>query len=175
MLSKEMLAGLNDQISKEMHSAYLYMAMSARSADLGLEGFARWFMIQYHEEMFHGMKIYKYIQDRGGEVVLKDIPAPEGDFPSVREMFEKTLAHEKTVTRSILDLLARAKAEKDAATEIFLAWYVTEQVEEEKTASDILRRFAYMGPGENPGCLFLDRAMGERKLEAPTDFSELVI
>ncbi len=175
MLSKKMQSALNDQINKEMFSGYLYMAMSAQCADLGLEGFAKWFMVQYHEEMFHAMKIYKYIQDQGGTVDLKAVAAPKGQYESVREMFDVTLAHEKTVTKSILDLVALAKTEKDAASEIFLAWYVTEQVEEEKSASDILLKFKYVGKGENPGFMFLDRALGERKLGVPSDFSTMVV
>ena len=174
MLSKKMQDALNTQINKEMYSGYLYMAMSAKCVDLGLDGFAKWFMVQFHEEMFHAMKIYKYIQDQGGEVTLKAIAEPKASYETVKDMFEVTLAHEKTVTKSILDLVELAKKEKDTASEIFLAWYVTEQVEEEKSPSDILLKFKYVGKGDNPGLMFLDRALGERKLGVAADFSGMI-
>jgi ferritin len=172
MLPKKMEEALNTQINKEMYSGYLYMAMSAQCADMGLDGFAKWFMIQFHEEMFHAMKIYQYIQKRGGSVALKEIAAPPVKFGSVKEMFEKTLEHEKTVTKSIYDLVELAKKENDPATETFLRWYVTEQVEEEKNPSDILLKFRFAGEGANPGLLFLDAALKGRKLSVPSNFSE---
>lgn len=171
MLSKKTEDALNTQVNKEMYSGYLYMAMSAQCADMGLEGFASWFMVQFHEEMFHAMKIYNYIQDQGGKIALKAIAEPKAKFESVKDMVEATLAHEKIVTKSILDLVELAKKEKDVATEVFLAWYVSEQVEEEKSANDILLKFKFVGKGDNPGLMFLDRALGERKLSAPSDFS----
>jgi len=171
MLSKKMEEALNTQINKEMYSGYLYMAMSAQCTDLGLDGFASWFMIQYHEEMFHAMKIYQYIHDQGGTVTLKAIGDPNGKYESVKDMFEKTLAHEKTVTKSINDLVELAKKENDLASETFLRWYVTEQVEEEKNPSDILLKLKYAGEGHSPGLLFLDAALRGRKLSVQSDFS----
>jgi ferritin len=171
MLSKKMEDALNVQINKEMYSGYLYMSMSAQCTEMGLDGFAKWFMIQFHEEMYHAMKIYQYINDHGNKVSLKAIAAPTEKFDNVKAMFEKTLEHEKTVTKSIHDLVELAKKEKDTASELFLGWYVTEQVEEEKNPSDILMKFKYVGKGDNPGLMFLDRGLGERGLGVPSDFS----
>ena len=172
MLSKKMEEALNTQINKEMYSGFLYMAMSAQCTDMGLDGFASWFMIQYHEEMFHAMKIYQYIHDQGGSVKLKTLGDPNGKYETVKDMFDKTLAHEKTVTKSIHDLVELAKKEKDLATETFLRWYVTEQVEEEKNPSDILLKLKYAGKGDSPGLLFMDAALRGRKLSVQSDFSK---
>lgn len=170
MLSPKMMAELNDQINREIYSAYLYMAMSAHSDGLGLKGFANWFMTQYHEEMFHAMKIYDYIQRQGGQVAFKTIEAPPTDFESALDMFEKTLAHEQFVTRCINDLMDTAQAEKDHATQIFLQWYVTEQVEEEENDNEILSQLRLIQ--DNPhGLLMLDRELAQRQTTVVVDFS----
>lgn len=172
MISKKMEEALNTQINKEMYSGFLYMAMSAQCKEMGLDGFAKWFMVQFHEEMFHAMKIYEYIHDQGGTVKLLPIAAPQDRYKSAKEMVEKTLEHEKTVTASIKSLVDLAKKENDTATEIFLQWYVTEQVEEEKNPTDILQKFSLIGKEEGPGLMQLDAALGNRKLSVPSDFSE---
>jgi len=171
MISKKMEEALNLQINKEMYSAYLYMAMSAQCTEMVFDGVAKWFMVQYHEEMFHAMKIYNYIHDQGGTVKLQAIEAPKEKFSSIKAMFEKTLEHEKTVTASIKSLVDLAKKEDDPATEIFLQWYVTEQVEEEKNAMDILQKLQILGKEEGPGIFQFDASLGSRKLSVPSDFS----
>lgn len=173
MISKQMEEALNLQINKEMYSAYLYMAMSAQCTEMALDGFAKWFMVQFHEEMYHAMKIYTYIHEQGGTVHLQAIEAPKEKFNSVKKMFEKTLEHEKTVTASIKSLVDLAKKEDDPATEIFLHWYVTEQVEEEKNAMDILQKFQILGREDGPGIFQFDAALKGRKLSVPSNFSEL--
>jgi ferritin len=170
MISKKMADALNVQINKEMFSAYLYMAMSAKSAELGYRGFSTWFMVQYHEEMFHAMKLFNYLMDQGAEVRLAAIDKPSGDFSAPLAMFEKTLEHERLVTKSIHDLYALAAEEKDYATQALLQWYVTEQVEEEKNDADILGLLKMTG-GNAAGLMFVDRDLGSRKLSAPSDFS----
>ena len=161
MLSKTMLNALNEQINKEMYSAYLYLSMSAYSQSAGLKGFANWFMVQYQEEMGHAMKIYDYVNDQGEKVVLKAIEKPPAEFESPLDMFEKTLTHEQFVTKSINDLVGLAKSEKDYATEIFLQWFVTEQIEEEGNDNDIISRLRLIG-GDGNGILMLDRELGSR-------------
>jgi ferritin len=161
MLSKKMLNALIEQINKEMYSAYLYMSMSAYSQHQGLKGFANWFMVQYQEEMGHAMKIYDYVNDQGERVILKAIDEPPAEFESPLDMFEKTLTHEKFVTKSINDLVGIAKSEKDYATEIFLQWFVTEQIEEEGNDNDIISRLKLIGKDGN-GLLMLDRELGAR-------------
>jgi len=161
MLGKKMLGELNGQVNKEMYSAYLYMAMSAHSEYVGLKGFANWFMVQYKEEMEHAMRIYNYINDQGEQVKLMAIEEPPMVFESPLDMFEKTLAHEQFITKSINDLVDVAIEEKDHATKIFLEWFVTEQIEEESNDNDIITRLKLIGDNGN-GLLMLDRELGTR-------------
>lgn len=171
MISKKMTDALNEQVNKEMYSAYLYMAMSAYAAEIGLKGFANWFMVQYHEEMFHAMKIYEYIQRQGEPAVLEAIAKPPQQFESALDMFNQTLAHEQYITQSINDLMELAVGQKDHATQIFLHWYVTEQVEEEENDNDIIARLKLIG--DNPhGLLMLDRELAGRQTTVLTDFSK---
>ena len=170
MISEKMNAALNAQVTKEMYSAYLYMAMSSYSSSIGLKGFASWFMVQYHEEMYHAMKIYEYIHRQSGEVTLNAIDAPPAAFEGALDMFEKTLAHEQMVTRSINDLMDIALSERDHATQIFLQWYVTEQVEEEENDNDIIAQLKLIK--DNPqGLMMLDPELGQRAANVPLDFS----
>lgn len=172
MISDKMFEGLNDQVNKEMASAYIYMAMSAQCADQNWPGFQTWFMTQYHEEMFHAMKIFHYLLDQGRKPVLKAIAAPATEYASVKAMFEKTYAHEQTVTASINNLMKLAKAEQDYATEGFLAWYVKEQVEEERNDTEILAQLTKVGESMN-GLFQLDHHYGKRKTSVPVDFNSL--
>ncbi len=172
MLSKKMQDALNGQINKEMYSAYLYMAMSAKATDMGLDGFASWFMVQYHEEMFHAMKFYEYVFDRDGRVELLKLEQPPKEFSSIKEMFEKTLEHEQFITKSINELVDLSISEKDHATNNFLQWYVAEQVEEEKNDHEILNKIELLSDSaKGPGIYMLDKEMGARTLTAPADFS----
>ncbi|MEA2101557.1 MAG: ferritin [Thermodesulfobacteriota bacterium] len=161
MLSNNMLNALNTQINKEIYSAYLYMSMSAYSQYIGLKGFAKWFMVQYNEEMEHAMKIYTYINDQGEPVKLKAIDEPPVEFESPLDMFEKTLNHEKFITKSINELADIAIAEKDHATGIFLQWFITEQIEEEGNDNDIINQLKLIGDNGN-GLVMLDRELGSR-------------
>lgn len=170
MLSKKMEDALVKHINKEMHSAYIYMSMSAESAAMGLKGFSSWFMSQFHEEMFHAMKLYEYVQNQGGEIVLTAIEEPPRGFKSALDMFEKTLAHEQYMTKNINDLLELAIEDKDHATQIALHWYVTEQVEEEDTVGGILAKLKLIG-GDANALLTIDKELAARKITVPTDFS----
>ena len=171
MLNKEITEALNEQINKEIFSAYLYMSMSAYTNDLALKGFANWFMVQYHEEMFHAMKMYEYVQSQGESVVLKAIDAPQTTFESPLDVFEKTLEHEQVVTRSINDLMNLAIDQRDHATKIFLEWYVTEQVEEEDTANDMIAQLKMIGDDPH-ALLMMDRELAARASSMPLDFSK---
>jgi ferritin len=161
MLSKKMLDALNDQINKEMYSAYLYMAMSAYSDSQGLKGFSNWFYVQYQEEMEHAMRIYHYIQEQGGRIKLKALDEPPADFGDALEMFEKTLEHEQFITKSIHGLVDLAVSEKDYATQIFLQWFVSEQIEEEANDNEIIDKIKLIGKQGN-GLYMLDRELGAR-------------
>jgi ferritin len=171
MISEKMTQALNDQVNKEMYSAFLYMSMSAHCNQVGLKGFANWFMVQFHEEMLHAMKIYEYIQRQGAEVKLAAIQEPPATFESPMDMFTKTLAHEQFITRSINELMELAIAEKDHASQIFLEWYVTEQVEEEENDNDLIAQLKLIQ--DNPqGLMMLDRELAGRMTTVPTDFSK---
>jgi len=171
MLAQKMEDALNEQMNREMYSAYLYMAMSAHCTNKGLKGFANWFMVQYHEEMFHAMKIYEYINLQGGSAVLKSLSEPPATFESPLDMFKKTLIHEKFITKSINDLIELAIAEKDHASQIFLQWYVTEQVEEESNDNEIIAQLVIIRDDPN-GLMMLDRELAGRVTTVPTEYSK---
>jgi ferritin len=171
MLNKKIAQALNEQINKEMYSAYLYMSMSACSNKTGLKGFANWFMVQYHEEMFHAMKLYEYVQRQGEDVKLETIKAPPAEFSSQLDMFTQTLAHEQYITSSLNELMELAISKKDHATKIFLEWYITEQVEEEENDNDMIAQLKLIGDNAH-ALLMLDREMAARAATVPTDFSK---
>ncbi len=171
MLSKKMEDALNEQMNREMYSAYLYMSMSSFCTNKGLKGFANWFMVQYHEEMLHAMKFYEYINHQGGRAVLNTIQQPPSEFASPLDMFTKTLEHEQFITKSINELMELAIAGKDHATRIFLQWYVTEQVEEEGNDNEIIAQLQIIK--DNPqGLMMLDRELASRMTTVPTEFSK---
>lgn len=161
MLSEKMEAALNEQLNKEIYSAYLYLSMSAYSTHIGLKGFANWFMVQYQEEMMHAMKFYNYINDQGGQVRLMAIDAPPTEFESPLDMFERTLKHEQFVTKRINDLVDLAIKKKDHATNIFLQWYVTEQIEEEANDNDIISKLKLVGK-KGDALFMLDKDLAAR-------------
>jgi ferritin len=140
MLKEKMQEALSEQINKEMYSSYLYLAMSAYSSSVGLEGFAHWFRVQAEEENIHAMKLFDYINDQGGKVKLKEIKEPPMEFGTAMEMFQQTLKHEQFITRSINELVELANAENDEITASFLQWYVKEQVEEEENDKEIIAK-----------------------------------
>jgi len=161
VISKAMEKAVNDQINKELYSAYLYLSMSAWCESTNLPGAAKWLRQQAREEVGHGLKFFGFVNDRGGRVGLNAIEKPPGDFPSLLELFEQALAHERRVTESIHALVTLANAEKDYASLPLLQYFVSEQIEEEKTASLLVEKLKRAGP-DGPGLLFLDRELGER-------------
>ena len=171
MISENMIDALNGQINKEIYSAYLYMSMSAGSTYAGLNGFANWFMVQYQEEMTHAMKIYTYVNDQGAQVKLAAIAQPPIDFDSALDMFEKTLGHEEFVTKSINELVDLAIKENDHATNIFLQWFVTEQIEEESNDNEIIAKLKLVG-GEGNGLFMLDKELAQRVFVPPAQATQ---
>lgn len=161
MLSQSMQESLNSQIQKEFYSAYLYLSMSAYCESQNLPGFARWLRVQYEEELQHALKLYDAVHDRGGQVVLQAIPQPPSQFGSMLDLFQQVLAHEREVTASIHALYAQATREGDYATQAELQWFVIEQVEEEKSASDVVAQLQ-MIQGQSAALIVLDRHMGQR-------------
>lgn len=163
MISKKMESALNEQVNKEFYSAYLYLAMSAYCNKFGLPGFSHWMRLQYEEESLHVTKMYDYILGQGGEVHLKAIEEPPKEFGNPLEIFEKTMEHEQFVTRSIHSLMSLAIEEKDYATQTFLQWYVTEQVEEESNVQDILNPLKMVG-NDKGGLMMIDQKLSGRPM-----------
>ncbi len=161
MLTGKMLEMLNQQINKEIYSAYLYVSMSSYSEHTGLKGFANWFMVQYQEEMEHAMRIYRYVLGQGGKINLMAIEQPPNDFASPLDLFEKTLVHEKTVTGYINALMDLALQSKDHASLIFLQWFVTEQIEEEANPAEIISKLKLVGKDGN-GLFMIDKELAAR-------------
>lgn len=171
MISKKMEEALNAQVNAELYSAYLYLSMESYFKSLNLNGFANWMRVQTQEEVSHAMKIYDFINERGGRAVLKAIDGPPTEWNSPLAVFEAAYAHEQKVTGLINDLVDLAIKEKDHATNSFLQWFVNEQVEEEASADDIVQQLKMM---ENaPGGMFmLDRELGQRVFTPPATEAE---
>lgn len=161
-----MESALNDQINAELYSAYLYLAMNCYLEDIGLPGAANWMRMQAQEETFHAMKMHDYVIERGGRVRLKAIEAPPGEWKSAPGVFENVLVHEQKVTGLINNLVNLALDERDHATNIFLQWFVSEQVEEEASASDILQKLKLIGK-DTSGLFALDQELGQRVFTPP--------
>ena len=166
MLNKRLEKELNKQVNAEFYSAYLYLSMSAYLADNNLNGFSNWMKIQFEEEQAHAMRFYQFIIDRSGKVTLDTIEAPKDKWDGVVNLFEEVLKHEQHVTSLINNLIEIAYEEKDHATVAELQWFVTEQVEEEATVSDILDQLK-MIEGKGAGLFMLDREMKQRSFTPP--------
>jgi ferritin len=138
MISKTLQEAINEQIHKEFYSSYLYLAMAAWFENKNLGGFAQWLKTQEGEERSHAMKFYGHLADRGGKIELKAIAAPVAQWKTSLEVFKEVQAHEAAITASINSLYELALKEKDYPTQILLQWFITEQVEEEKSAADIV-------------------------------------
>jgi ferritin len=162
MLSEKLQDALNDQTNKELYSAYLYLSMSAYCAAENLPGFANWMRVQAQEEVGHAMRLFDYVNARRGRVVLKAVEMPPPIWKSPLEMFEQVLEHERRVTGMINRLYELALKENDYATQMELQWFVTEQVEEEDSAGQVVELLKMVG--EQPmGLLMLDRQLGDRQ------------
>jgi ferritin len=167
MIGPRMQEALNRHIHDETFSAYLYLSMSAWCEAKAYKGFARWLRVQHEEELAHARKSLDHLLARGGEVALRAVDAPPGRWASPLEVFEAVLEHERKVTRMIDELLAAAVAEKDTASQVFLQWYVAEQVEEEARAQEIADKLRMIG--DRPATvLYLDKEYGKRARTAAT-------
>jgi ferritin len=171
MLDKEMESALNNQLNAEMYSAYLYLSMAAYFQSINLGGFANWMRVQNQEEMVHAMKFYDFINERGGRVTLKPIDVPATQWESPLAAFEAAYAHEQKVTGLINNLVETALEKRDHATNIFLQWFVSEQVEEEDSANEIVQKINLVGEAKG-GMFMLDRELGQRTFTPPTEASE---
>ncbi len=149
MFSKTLNEEMNTQIKLELYSAYLYLSMSAHFEAVNLEGFAHWMRVQAGEEQEHAMKFYDFIQERNGKIALQAIDQPPVEFTTPIAIFEQVLKHEESVTARINHLYELALKDNDYASQVFLQWFISEQVEEEKNASDILAVLKIIGEKSN--------------------------
>lgn len=160
MAKPELIQAFNDQIREELNSSYIYLALSADLDGQNLAGAAAWFRKQADEERGHAMKLYDFVYDLGGQVVLQALPQPASGIKTLKEAFTKALAHEKHITATIHNLVRLARKLDDIAAESFLKWFVDEQVEEEKTAADILAKIELAG-GSAGAQYLVDRDLGK--------------
>jgi ferritin len=166
MLTARIEKELNKQLNREFFSSYLYMSMAAYFQSVDLLGFSNWMTIQAKEELVHAEKFYDFIHQRNGKVTLEQIEKPQTEWNSPLAAFEASLNHEIYITKSINDLVNAALEESDHATNIFLQWFVTEQVEEESNAMEVIRKIKLMK--DAPGGIFiLDKELGTRTLVLP--------
>ncbi len=166
MISKKIEEALNHQINNELASYYSYLGMSAFLESTPYKGFAGWMRMQAEEEQGHAMKIFDYLNDRSGKVVLKAVLQPQTDFSSPLEIFENSLAQEIEVTGQINELFQLAQDEKDFATLEFLGWFLMEQVEEEKSAQDMVDLLKLAGDSVE-ALLRIDSEAGQRSTAEP--------
>ena len=161
MLTTPLLKAINEQINHEMYSSYLYLAMAAYCESKNFPGFAKWMKMQSAEETNHAMKLYDYIHDRGGIVALMAIDQPPAEFKSPLKMFEQALEHERKISGLITKLYELSIKENDYPTQVMLQWFITEQVEEEKTAIGIVEQLKMIG--DSPvSLMMMDRQLGAR-------------
>lgn len=161
MMTKKLVNAVNEQIKHEIESAYLYLSMSAWCESRNYPGFAKWLRTQWQEELAHALKLFDMVNDRGGRVMLQAIAQPAVDFKSPLDVFEKVQAHEQKVSALINGLYAAAVKEDDYAAQAALQWFVSEQVEEEKTAGEIVAALKMIGDS-GTSLFMLDRQLGSR-------------
>lgn len=161
-MKKELLDELNKQLNRELYSSYLYLSMAAYFESINLKGFAHWLKVQVEEEKEHAMKFFDFILERGEKVILEAIEAPKTDWESPVEAFKDVYEHEKKITSYIHNIIELARQHKDYPTEVFLQWFVSEQVEEEAQALEIYNKLQLAK--NSPGALFaLDHQLGKRE------------
>ncbi len=165
MINDKIQKALNGQFNLELRSAYHYLGMSAYFSQLNLNGFAQWIRVQAQEELVHAMKIYDFINDREGDIELRDVEGSPIEWDGPLDAFENAYEHERLVASQINNLVDLSLVEKDHATNTFLQWFVTEQVEEEAITHEIVQKLKLVGTDGN-GLFILDRDMGQRNSES---------
>ena len=160
-VSTALQEAFNRHINAEFYSSYLYLSMSTYCDSIDLPGFSHWMRIQSQEEYDHAMRLLTYLEDRDGRVTLLPIEQPPNQFDSVEDVMRQTLSHEQHVSQLINQLYAVAAESSDFASQVMLQWFVNEQVEEEKTARDVIASLDKVS-GRSDALLLLDREMGAR-------------
>jgi ferritin len=164
MMQDTVQAAMNEQIKHELQSAYLYLSAAGYFDSINFSGSAHWMRVQSREEVSHALKLFTFIHDRGGRVVLQALDQPPGDFQSPLDAFTRALQHEQQVTAQIHQLYALAVQEQDYPTQVLLQWFISEQVEEEKSASRIVEELKMIGDSSS-ALLLLDRELEARQAE----------
>lgn len=167
MLSKTIEDAINAQVNAELWSAYLYLSMAHNFEADGKSGIANWFKVQFKEEQAHAEIFMNYINQRGGRVWLKPIDAVETEWATPLDAFKATLEHERKVTAMINNLYALAEAEHDYATREMLNWFISEQVEEEESAQQLIDKFSLIG-NDGMGIYMLDQELAARVYNVPS-------
>lgn len=166
MLKKKIEKAINDQINAELYSAYMYYSMAAYFESQSLKGFAHWMNAQAIEEMFHASKFATFVSERGGRVLLKAIEAPPTEWKSPLACFQAVYKHEQHVTDLINRIMALAIAENDYATSNMLQWFISEQVEEEASADEVVQKLKLVDKTEG-GLFMLDLELAKRPFKVP--------
>jgi ferritin len=161
MISKAMQDAINEQIKNEFYSAYMYLSMSAYFQANNLPGFAAWLRIQFQEEQTHALKLYDHMIDRGGRIDLKALSQPPAEWKTSLEAFQNVLTHEQHVTALINQVYETALSEKDYPAQVMLQWFINEQVEEEKNATEIVEQLKLVDT-HGTAVLMLDHRLGKR-------------
>lgn len=167
MLDKKVSKLLNEQINKELYSAYLYLDMSSYFEDRGLNGFANWYMIQAQEERDHAMLFYQYLHNNGEKVTLEAIGKPDKKFKKDMDVLKAGLEHEEYVTSLINAIYDAAYTVKDFRTMQFLDWFIKEQGEEETNANDMITKMELFG-SDPKGLYMLNQELAARTYSAPS-------
>lgn len=166
MLNVKLQDALNKQINAEFFSAYMYLSMSAHFSAVNLNGMAGWMREQAREELTHATKMYDYVHARGGTVTLTTIEAPQQKWNSPLDVFQHAYGHEQQVTAMINNLVDLAIVEKDHASHNMLQWYISEQVEEEETFSEVLEKIRMVN-NDASGLLMINKEMALRQFTPP--------
>lgn len=172
MISDKIQDAFNKQIVAELYSSYLYLSMSAYFESINLKGFAHWMRCQVQEEIVHAMKFYSFVNERGGTVKLGGIDAPPITWASPLAAFQDAYAHEQKVTGLINSLVDLAMGERDHASNAFLQWFVTEQVEEEASADEVIKKIQLAGE-QGGGMFMLDRELATRVFTPPPEMAAM--
>ncbi len=168
MLIAKIQAALNKQINAELFSSYLYLSMAAYFESKELVGMAHWMRIQVQEELQHVVKFFDFINERDGRVELTAVDGPPAEWSSPLNAFQGALEHEQKITALINDLVDLALSEKDHAANIFLQWFVSEQVEEEASVRMIVEKLKMVGD-DAVALLMLEGELGQRTLASPAE------
>ena len=167
MMDQKVAELLNDQINKELYSAYLYLDMANFYDTKGLDGFANWYEIQAKEEQDHAMLIYKYLHNNSQTVTLGAIGKPDKEFKTLMDPLKAAHAHEEYVTGLINAIYAAAQAANDFRTTQFLDWFIKEQGEEEKNSSDMITKMELFGD-DAKALYMLNSELAGRTYSAPS-------